>query len=191
MSIETVSVFCASSMGHDPALEAGARELGHHLGEAGVRIVFGGSDAGLMGVVSNAAMAAGGEVVGVYPRDTFSRDVSHPELTELLLVDSMHERKQAMYERSDAVIALPGGFGTLEELFEALTWTQLGIHSLPAVVFDIGGFWDPFVHFLDGCVASGVLKASNRALLDRARSPREALERLAAIDTAYREKWSG
>ncbi|MDG2114573.1 MAG: TIGR00730 family Rossman fold protein, partial [Actinomycetota bacterium] len=120
-----------------------------------------------------------------------SRDVSHQGLGELQLVDTMHPRKAAMYDRSDAVIALPGGYGTLEELFEALTWTQLGLHALPAALLDVGGFWDPFVRFLDSCVDAGFLKPSNRQLLGVAHDPAEALSTLAGIDTAYREKWSG
>ena len=142
-------------------------------------------------ITADAHLAAGGHVIGVYPDETFSRDVSHLGLSELHRVSSMHERKATMYELSDAVIALPGGYGTLEELFEALTWTQIGLHALPAALLDVGGFWDPFVAFLDGCVEAGFLKEANRALLGVASSPTEALSALERADTTYREKWSG
>ena len=191
MSISTIAVFCGSSPGNDPRHGELATALGTHLGEQGVTLVYGGSDAGLMGRVADAHMEAGGHAVGIYPEGTFSRDVSHQGLGELQLVDTMHQRKAAMYDRSDAVIALPGGYGTLEELFEALTWTQLGLHALPAVLLDAGGFWDPFVQFLDSCVDAGFLTAGNRQLLGVAHDPTEALSILAEIDTAYREKWSG
>jgi uncharacterized protein (TIGR00730 family) len=150
MTISTVSVFCGSSTGADPAYATLAEGLGRHLAESGITLVFGGSDAGLMGRLADAHLGAGGHVIGVYPDGTFSRDVAHRGLGELKLVESMHARKAAMYELSDAVIALPGGYGTLEELFEALTWTQLGLHALPAVLLDVNGFWDHFVAFLDG-----------------------------------------
>ena len=189
MSISAVSVFCASSPGNDPRFGEMADALGQHLAEAGITLVFGGSDAGLMGRVSNAVMSAGGEVVGVYPEATFSPDAAHPNLSELHLVGSMHERKALMYERSDAVIALPGGYGTLEELFEALTWTQLGLHAHPAVLLDVGGFWDHFERFLDSCVEAGVLRQGNRNLLGRAHSPAEAIDTLRTIDTEYEAKW--
>lgn len=191
MSIRTVAVFCGSTPGNDPRYGELAADLGTHLAGQGITLVYGGSDAGLMGKVANAHMAAGGHVVGIYPEGTFSRDVSHQGLGELEVVDSMHARKASMYNRSDAVIALPGGYGTLEELFEALTWTQLGLHALPAALLDVGGFWDPFVQFLDSCVDAGFLKPSNRSLLGVAHDPEGALSILAEIDTAYREKWSG
>ncbi len=191
MSIASVSVFCGSSPGTDPRFGEMAAQLGTHLGERDIKLVFGGSDAGLMGIVADAHLAAGGHVIGVYPDETFSRDVSHDGLSELHRVSSMHERKATMYELSDAVIALPGGYGTLEELFEALTWTQLGIHALPAALLDVDGFWDPFVAFLDGCVEAGFLKEANRALLGVASSPGDALTALERADVTYREKWSG
>ena len=168
-----------------------ATALGTHLASNDIDLVFGGSNAGLMGLLADAHAAAGGRVIGVYPANTFSRDVSHPGLSELRVVASMHERKAAMYELSDAVIALPGGYGTLEELFEALTWTQLGLHALPAVLLDVNGFWEPFVTFLDGCVTAGFLKERNRALVGVVHDPAGALSTLARIDTAYQEKWSG
>ena len=190
MSISSVSVFCGSSPGANPRYVEIARALGTHLAANDIDLVFGGSDVGLMGAVADAHMAAGGHVIGVYPEATFARDVAHQGLAELHLVDSMHERKARMYELSDAVVALPGGYGTLEELFEALTWTQLGLHALPAALLDVDGFWGHFVTFLDTCVAAGFLKPSNRALLGLARTPDELVDVLRGIDTAYRDKWS-
>ena len=163
--ISSVCVFCGSTPGNDPAYLAAADLLGTALGAQGITLVFGGSDVGLMGQVSTSHMKAGGRVIGVYPTDTFSHDVAHPDLDVLHEVGSMHERKALMYELSDAVVALPGGYGTLEELTEALTWNQLGIHVIPTVLLNVNGFWDGFVDFLDHAVVAGFLKQSNRDLV--------------------------
>lgn len=158
-------MFCGSSDGTDPAYAEVGAALGRLLAERGVRLVYGGSAIGLMSVVANAALAAGGEVVGVIPRRLFRREVAHRGLTELIEVESMHERKQAMFERSDAFVALPGGLGTLDELAEIATWAQLGIHDRPVVTLDVGGFWRPFHDFLRQAAEAGFVKKENLDLI--------------------------
>jgi uncharacterized protein (TIGR00730 family) len=180
-NINTVAVFCASSSSNDPAFIELATNLGKHLALEGVTIVFGGSDAGLMGAVADGAISKNGRVVGIYPEDTFSRDVRHRGDVDLRLVSSMHERKAMMYQLSDGVIALPGGYGTLDELAEVLAWTQLGLHYLPVVLLDTGKFWGKFVEFLDDATSVGVLSQSSRHLLGRAFDPERALQLLGAL----------
>jgi len=179
--IDTVAVFCASSSSNDPAFVELATNLGKHLALEDMTIVFGGSDAGLMGAVADGAISKNGHVVGIYPEDTFSRDVRHRGNVDLRLVSSMHERKAMMYQLSDGVIALPGGYGTLDELAEVLAWTQLGLHYLPVVLLDTGKFWGKFVEFLDDATSVGVLSQSSRHLLGRAFDPERALQLLRAL----------
>jgi hypothetical protein len=142
-----------------------------------------------MGELADAALADGGRVIGVIPAGLFAREVNHTGLTELREVASMHERKQLMYDLSDAFIALPGGLGTLEELAEVATWSQLGLHSKPIVLLDVGGFWDPLVVQLDRMVSTGLLKPASRDLIQQARSPGEALAVLTAAEPAPPKKW--
>jgi uncharacterized protein (TIGR00730 family) len=163
--------------------------LGRLLAEEGIGLVYGGGRVGLMGELADAALEAGGRVVGVIPTGLFTREVAHRGVTELHEVASMHERKALMYDRSDAFIALPGGFGTLDELAEVVTWTQLGLHRKPTVLLDVDGFWAPFSAFLDGMAASGFLKPENRALLPVRDSPRSALAHLRDAQPGYVEKW--
>lgn len=166
--ITSVCVYCGSSPGFDPAFAKAAEALGRVLAEAGIKIVFGGSRSGLMGLVADAALAAGGTVIGVIPKGLFQApihpEVAHPALSVLHEVDSMHERKQMMAELSDGFVALPGGLGTLEELAEIATWAQLGIHTKPIVVVNTASYWRPLADFLDHAVESGLLKAENRQL---------------------------
>ncbi|MDO9379902.1 MAG: TIGR00730 family Rossman fold protein [Nocardioidaceae bacterium] len=138
-----VCVFTGSAHGTDPAHAEAARALGTHLGESGVGLVYGGGHVGLMGVVADATMAAGGEAVGIIPQGLFDREVGHHGLTSLEVVPDMHTRKARMAELSDAFVALPGGLGTLEELFEVWTWRNLSIHAKPVVLYDVDGFWTP------------------------------------------------
>ena len=158
----SVLVFCGSRDGADPAYAAAAATLGRLIGEGGHRLVYGGGNVGLMGAVADAALAAGGEVVGVIPEHLQGREVAHAGLTDLEVVTSMHERKARMYALADVVVVLPGGFGTLDELFETLTWNQLGLHELPVGLLDIEGYWAPLTALLDGSVASGFVDAARR-----------------------------
>ena len=145
------------------------------MARRGLSLVYGGGSVGLMGELADAALRRGGRVIGVIPRSLWAREVNHTGLTELYEVGSMHERKQRMYDLSDAFIALPGGLGTLEELAEVATWSQLGLHSKPVVLLDVDGFWEPLVALLDRMVATGLLKPASRNLIQQARSANEAL----------------
>jgi uncharacterized protein (TIGR00730 family) len=188
-AIASVCVFCGSSTPRDPRYADQARVLGTLLARRGIGLVYGGGSVGLMGEIADAALAAAGRVTGVIPTGLFSREVGHASLTELHEVSSMHERKQLMYDLSDGFIALPGGLGTLEELAEVTTWSQLGLHAKPVVLLDVDGFWDPLAAQLDRMVAVGLLKASNRELIQRAATPAEALSVLATARPPREEKW--
>jgi uncharacterized protein (TIGR00730 family) len=165
VELRAVAVYCGSSFGVDERYAAAARALGETIARAGLKLVYGGGRVGLMGLVADGALGAGGEVIGVIPRGLFSAEVAHRGLTELVEVGSMHERKQQMFERADAFVALPGGLGTLDELVEMLTWAQLGIHTKPIALVEVDGFWSPFVVLLDCMVDAGFLKPASRALL--------------------------
>jgi uncharacterized protein (TIGR00730 family) len=141
-----------------------------------------------MGQLADAALGHGGRVIGVIPKSLWAREINHPGLTELYEVGSMHERKQLMYDKSDAFIALPGGLGTLEELAEVATWSQLGLHSKPVALLDVDGFWDPLVTLLDRMAGAGLLKPASRDLIRRTRSAEEALAVLTAAEPAHPEK---
>jgi uncharacterized protein (TIGR00730 family) len=155
----SLCVFCGSRFGAETAYGEIARHLGQTLAENDVTLVYGGGGVGLMGLAANAALAAGGKVVGVIPQFLFDREAGHPNLTELLVVKSMHERKLEMFERSDGFVVLPGGLGTLEEFFEVLSWRTLGLHDKPIVIIDHGGYWKPLADLLHGIVAGGFADA--------------------------------
>ena len=191
MSVELrrVTVFCGSNKGIDPEYARVAAALGETLAKRGIGVVYGGGAVGLMGIVADAALGAGGEVVGVIPRHLWEKEVGHRGLSELLIVDSMHERKMAMADRGDAFIALPGGVGTFEELFEAVTWTQLGIHRKPVGLLDVGGFYRPLLSFLDDTVDAGFVSREHRQLVLSAESPDEMLTAIEAWAPPTTEKW--
>jgi hypothetical protein len=167
-------------MGTRPTVQALAVELGAKLAAEGIGLVYGGAAIGVMGLLADAALAAGGEVIGVIPGGLFSREVPHPGLTDLRVVDGMHERKATMYTLSDGFIALPGGYGTLDELFEATTWNQLRLHEprKPITLLDDDGFWDPLDILLDSMLDGGFVKPRGRRIVQRASSPAEALDHL-------------
>jgi uncharacterized protein (TIGR00730 family) len=175
VALRAVCVFCGSSAPGDPRYRDAARALGALVARRGVDLVYGGGSVGLMGELADAALGQGGRVIGVIPAGLFAREVGHTGLTELHEVASMHERKQLMYDLSDAFVALPGGLGTLEELAEIATWSQLGLHSKPVVLLDVGGFWDPLAAQLDRMAGAGFVKQANRGLIQRTRSAEEAL----------------
>ena len=187
--IRSICVFCGSSTPPDPRYADMATALGALLAGSGIRLVYGGGRVGLMGAVAGAALAAGGRVTGVIPVGLFSVEVAHTGLTELREVGSMHERKQLMYDLADAFIALPGGLGTLEELAEVTTWSQLGLHAKPVVLLDVDDFWAPLAAQLDRMVAVGLLKRENRGLIQRAGTPSEALSALSAARPVRVAKW--
>lgn len=151
----SLCVFCGARFGLDPATRDTAVRLGALLAREGVTLVYGGGGVGLMGLVANAALAGGATVVGVIPNFLLQREAGHPALTETIVVETMHERKLQMFERSDAFVVLPGGLGTLEEFFEVLSWRTLGLHSKPIVIVDQGGYWEPLAALLRGVVEGG------------------------------------
>ena len=181
MSIQNVAVYCASTDGIDPAYIATAESLGRALATRNIGLVYGGAKVGLMRVVAESALAAGGKVIGVIPEVLVDLEVAHHGITELHLVDTMHTRKALMVEKSDAFVALPGGFGTFEELFEVLAWQTLRLHSKPIVLLNINGFYDGLLAFLDHAVSQGVLKPKNRANLLVATNVEETLALIGAI----------
>lgn len=162
--MKRVCVFCGSNSGANPAYARVAAELGQLLAKRGMTLVYGGGNVGLMGVVADAALAAGGEVIGIIPEAMLKWEVGHQALTELKVVASMHERKAAMAELADAFIALPGGIGTLEEVFEVWTWGQLGMHAKPLGFLDVAGYYERLHAFLDHMAAEGFVKARHRAM---------------------------
>jgi uncharacterized protein (TIGR00730 family) len=177
-SIQNVAVFCASADGADPSYRAMAAELGRALARRGIGVVYGGSKVGLMQAVAEAALAEGGRVVGVIPTILVDLEVAHDGLTELHVTDTMHARKALIGERSDAFIALPGGFGTFEELFEVLAWQTLKLHAKPVLLLNTNGFYDKLLAFFDYCVEQGMLKPANREIVLVAETVDEALRLL-------------
>jgi hypothetical protein len=182
--IRRACVFCGSNPGRDAVYAETARTLGGLLAEHGIGLVYGGGRVGLMGALADAALAAGGAVIGVIPRGLVDRELAHPGLSELRVVETLHERKAVMAELADAFVALPGGLGTLEELAEVLSWAQLGLHSKPCLLVDVSGYFGPFLRWLDGAVAAGFVAPADRELLQVVDSPKELVARLAPEPTA-------
>ena len=176
--IRNVAVFCASANGVHPCYLQAALELGRELARRRVGVVYGGSRVGLMQGVAQGALEQGGPVIGVIPTVLVELEVAHNDLTELHITDTMHTRKAMMSERADAFIALPGGYGTFEELFEVLAWQTLKLHAKPVLLLNINGFYDPMLTFLDHCVAHGMLKQKNRDILLVAATVQDALDQL-------------
>jgi uncharacterized protein (TIGR00730 family) len=158
-------VFCGSSAGGRPEYAAVARDFGRLLGERGLGLVYGGGHVGLMGVLADAVLQAGGEVIGVIPQALVERELAHAALTELRVVQTMHQRKAVMADLADGFAALPGGFGTADELFEILTWSQLGLHTKPVGLLNVAGFFDPLLAWMDTCVREGFLRGEHRRVL--------------------------
>jgi hypothetical protein len=177
--IRNVAVFCASAAGANPAYLAAAEELGRALATRNIGLIYGGSNVGLMKAVAEAALTADGRVIGVIPEVLVDLEVAHHGITELHVTSTMHTRKALIGEKADAFIALPGGFGTFEELFEVLAWHTLKIHDKPILLLNINGFYDKLLIFLDHCVAEGMLKPKSRELLVVADTVEKALTQLA------------
>ncbi len=172
----TVCVFCGSNVGADPRYRESAATLGRLLAERRIGIVYGGGRVGLMGVVADAALQAGGQVVGVIPEAIAEREVAHHGLTDLIVVRSMHARKAMMAERADALVALPGGLGTFEELLEILTWSQLGIHRKPVGLLNVAGYYDPLLALIDRAISERFMPADHRGLLIDAAEPGQLMD---------------
>jgi uncharacterized protein (TIGR00730 family) len=180
-----ICVFCASAAGASPIYLEAATELGRLIAQRGFGLVYGGATVGAMGAVADGALAAGGKVVGVIPDVIQEREIDHKGLTELHVVRTMHERKALLAARADAFVALPGGYGTLDEFIEILTWAQLKIHAKPCVLVNLGGFYDGFLRFLDHTVAEGFIQPENRGLVQVAADPEEAL---GLVEKTWRER---
>jgi uncharacterized protein (TIGR00730 family) len=180
MSTDTsrICVFCGSAQGNRPAYAAAAEKLADELVERGHGLVYGGGQVGLMGAISRRVLDRGGEVIGVIPKALTEREIAFDDITELHVVESMHERKALMNELSSAFIALPGGYGTLEELFEVVTWAQIGIHGKPFGLLDVDGFFTPLLRFLDNATDEGFIRPEYRRMLSSDDDPSELLDRL-------------
>ena len=187
--MKTLCVFCGSNSGASPGYARAAARLGTLLAERGLTLVYGGGRVGLMGVLADAALAAGGQAIGVIPRALEAREVAHTGLTELRVVGSMHERKALMSELADGFLALPGGIGTMEEWFEVWTWGQLGIHPKPLGMLNVAGYYDHLLAFFDRMVADGFLPEAHRSMAIVGEDPETLLDRLATYVPPRTEKW--
>lgn len=189
MPITSLCVYCGARPGDRPEYSQAARDFGKLLAERQIRLVYGGGNVGLMGIVADAALAAGGQVVGVIPTALASKELAHQGLSELIEVASMHERKLRMATLADSFVALPGGIGTLEELFEVYTWQQLGFHGKPIGLLDVAGYYRPLLDFLDQMSERQFLRPEHRQLLLAASDPTELLERICAHVPAISDDW--
>ena len=191
MSYRRICVFCGSSFGSRPEYRQAAAEVGALLARKGGGLVYGGSNAGLMGVVADTVLAGGGDVIGVIPDALVAKEVAHRGLADLRVVGSMHERKALMAELSSAFLALPGGFGTLEEFIEAVTWSQLGLHRKPCGVLNVRGYYDSLLALLDHAVEEQLLRPENRALVLTETEPEILIDKLLGPQPPYVDKWIG
>ena len=189
--MKAVCVFCGSREGSRPAYAEAARRTGREIARRGLGLVYGGGRVGLMGAVANAALEEGGEVVGVITEALISKEIAHAGLTKLHVVGSMHERKMLMADLSDGFVTLPGGYGTLEEFFEVLSWAQLSIHEKPCGLLDVDGFWDPLSTLLDQAVTEGFVHPNHRSLVLMEGNPRVLLERMESYTPPETRKWIG
>ncbi len=184
-----ICVFAGSSCGKRGSYQQAAEQLGERLAHRAIGLVYGGGSVGLMGAVASSALANGGQVTGVIPRSLAEKEIAHPDLTELRIVSSMHERKAQMADLSDAFVVLPGGIGTLDEAFEIWTWSQLGIHRKPIGLLNIAGFYDGLDRFLDHLVSEAFLKQVHRDILLSDSQPDRLIDRLLAVEMPRDEKW--
>jgi uncharacterized protein (TIGR00730 family) len=187
--LSAVAVYCGSNHGADPAYAQAAGALGRLLAERGIRLVYGGGHVGLMGVLADAALAGGGEVFGVITRALQAKELAHDALTSLTVVDTMHERKAAMADAADAFVMLPGGYGTLDEFFEAVSWTQLGVHDKPCGILDVAGYYASLHMLLDEATRQGFVSRVHRDLVITESEPRRLLDRLAGWEPVHTGKW--
>ena len=187
--VHRLCVFCGSNPGCDPAYLSAAEALGEALVARRWGLVYGGAKVGVMGAVAEAVLAGGGEAIGVIPQALVRKEVAHEGLTRLEIVDSMHERKQRMADLADGFVALPGGLGTLEEIFEVLTWAQLGMHSKPCGLLNVAGYFDPLLEFLDRAVAERFVRGAHRSMILVEETPAALLERVEGYEAPRVEKW--
>ena len=189
VKVSNLCVYCGSNPGRLPEYAEAARSLARLAVGRGVGLVYGGATVGIMGAVADAALAADGRVVGVIPQSLVDKELAHPGLSELIVTKSMHERKSVMAERADAFVALPGGVGTLEEIFEMWTWAQLGFHEKPCAILNVGGYYDDLLRFLDRTVADGFVRSGHRDMLVVEETPEALLDRLERYQPTVTAKW--
>ena len=187
--MKSIVVFCGSSPGKNPEICEIAHNLGKKLAEEKIRVIYGGAQAGVMGAVANGCLENGGEVIGALPHFLSAKEIRHHALTEMFMVDSMHERKMKMNELSDGVIALPGGFGTLEELFEMLTWAQLGLHQKPIGILNIAGYFNHLFQFFEVMMSENLLKEKYRSLVLKSAEIGDLLLQIRNFQPIELEKW--
>lgn len=187
--MKRICVFCGSNRGNRAVFAEAVAALGRALARRGVGVVYGGGGVGLMGVLADAALECGGDVIGVLPQALGTREIAHPRVEDIRIVSSMHERKMVMAQLSDGFVAAPGGYGTLEELFEQLTWNQLGLHRKPCGLLNVAGYFDPLLAFLDSSTAHAFIRPEHRETLAVAATPEGLLEALSAYRPAAVEKW--
>jgi uncharacterized protein (TIGR00730 family) len=189
MNLQRITVFCGSSLGNDPHFQIQAIRLGKTLAKQNIELVYGGAKIGLMGAAADGALSEGGKVIGVLPKFLRSKEIAHEGLTQLILVDSMHERKTKMNELCDGVIALPGGFGTMDEFFEMLTWGQLGLHQKPVAILNVNGFYDSLVALARTMVDGGLLKEVNQKMLLVSNDIDDLLNKMRSFAAPHVPKW--
>lgn len=189
--MKSICVYCASSLGNDPKLAETAFELGQTLAEHQIELIYGGAKVGLMGKVADGALSKGGLVTGIIPAFLGSKEIKHYQLQELIVVETMHERKALMQEKSDGFIALPGGFGTMEELFEILTWGQLDLHRKPIGILNVGGYYDSLIQLIDTMIDSGLLKSDYKKMLLVSDSIDDLLSQMNLYEVPFTTKWDG
>lgn len=187
--MQRLCVYCGSNFGNNSAFRAAAEAVGLLCAQQGIGVVYGGGSVGLMGVVADAALAAGGEVIGIIPSKLVALEVEHRNLTQLIEVDTMHERKKLMMDHADGFLALPGGYGTLEELFEAVAWLQLGFHHKPVAILNVAGFYDHLLAMMNHMTACGLLKPQHHELMLVGTEPAELLERMRNFNPSNAGKW--
>ncbi|MFO0658811.1 MAG: TIGR00730 family Rossman fold protein [Polyangiaceae bacterium] len=190
-SIGCIAVFCGASEGSKPAYKLAAQRLGALFAQRDITLVYGGGNVGLMGAIADAVIDHGGKAIGVIPEKLLARELGHRRVTELHVVDSMHTRKAMMADRADAFIAMPGGFGTFEELFEIITWSQLGLHPKPKPVglLNVNGYYEPVIHMIDHAVSEGFIRASDRELVQAHESPEALLDLLSNQPVTSVDRW--
>ena len=191
IKLDSVCVFCGSNSGINPVYSRAAQDLGDLFATSSIRLIYGGGNVGLMGKVADTVMASGGEVVGVIPQSLAARELAHQAITELHVVDSMHARKALMAELADAFVALPGGFGTLEEICEVITWCQLGIHQKPCVLLNINGYFDPLLSQIERGVTEGFIRPEHQGIVLAASNASELMTIMQDFQPLQLEKWIG
>ena len=188
-NMKSICIFCGSNYGIRPEYEHAAVAMGQLLAQSGIRLIYGGGKVGLMGAVANAALAAGGQVVGIIPQFLQDKELAHLGLTELHVVDSMHSRKAMMNQMSDGFVSMPGGFGTFEELFEVVSWAQLGMHQKPIGLLDIADFYQPLLHMVHHASAQGFARAENCGIFLSAAEPQDLLNKMRDYQPRSVTKW--